>query len=155
MSGGFLGDLLHTGVDIAAEVGSHALTDTPILGIIPGLVAGAMDSNEATNARMHRRLHEGNAEVEAADNAREAHHSGRMGYDILKAVPVLGAGLGVAEMLSGGANWATGGNGGYNEGRENFRDGVVDMMSWVTGGETNASGTRHEMERARARGLYN
>ena len=41
------------------------------------------------------------------------------------------------------------------EGRENFRDGVVDMMSWVTGGPTNASGTRHEMERARARGLYN
>lgn len=155
MSEGFFGDLLHTGIDIAGEVGSHALTDTPILGIIPGLVSGAMDSNEAANARLHRRLHEGNAEVEAADTTREEHYSNRMGYDLVKSVPFLGAGLGVAEMISGGMNWATGGQGGYNEGRENFKDGVVDMMSWMRGGETNASGTRHAMERARDQGLYN
>ena len=117
---------------IGAEIGGHFLEGIPGVGAIPALIHGGIHADHYKDAELDARLHPENA---ALDRDKMDYYSGQQSADLAHAVPLLGAGLELSELIMGGVS-AIQGNG-FTEGMERQRDGEIEMIDWLTG--TNAS----------------
>jgi hypothetical protein len=135
---------LATGV----EFGAHALEAMPGIGSIPAIISGAGHADAATDARLDAQLHPDDKDRVAKDNLNASYNDGQAKGDFVHAIPLVGAAMDVAEVVSGAASAVTGGS--FHEGCEKARDSEIDFMDWATGTNTgfnDRTGERHAYER--------
>jgi hypothetical protein len=130
---------------IGAEFGAHALEATPLVGAIPAIGHAMVHSSRATDARWDAQMYAGDEARVAHDHDVESYNRREQGVDMMHAIPVLGAGLEVGELIAGGYSALTGG--GFEEGMERQRDSEADLGRLMAGhDECDTTALRHRLE---------
>jgi hypothetical protein len=151
--GGFWDSVVGAGervLGVGAEVGAHALEAIPGVGAIPAIMSGAVHSNRAADARLDARLHADDPERVARDRLTESYNDGQSKADFVHAIPLLGTGLDVAELIHGAVSGVVPGGADFHEGMERARDTEIDVMDWITGTDSSYASReaqRHAYER--------
>jgi len=108
---------LGDGFEVAKELGSMAADEFEVLGEQTPVIGAAIESAYDMGKSNHE-------DALGNDDAADHYHD-RAGYEMLKAVPLVGTALTVTELMNGGVNLARGK--GFVDGMEDVRDHVEDL----------------------------
>jgi hypothetical protein len=133
-----LPDILESG--IVGSAAKDLAEGIPAIGALPAVIAGMGDSDASADARRDAMLHEDDKERVAMDRDKDAFYKGREDYDLASAIPLVGVATGIGEAAAGVYNWGSGGEGGYKEGSETFKDMCGDFLDNVTNPDGSVEG---------------